>query len=220
MSRRSISLLSSLLFVLLLFSPTILADNEQQFQDLLRDVPEDRLHAALHDYGGSKFKHGVFPGDRPALDVIHRERAADATRLVKLAKRQSNTTTTSRDTATTPRTTPTTAVTTPPSSASPTTRGPTTTNSNSDSNPASAAARRTTSLTSKLTRTVTGPDGVSTITDTAVVVATSSDESVVTPEATPAITTSGGGLQNVGLRVSGGDSVIVAVIAALGFFML
>ncbi|PWW78300.1 hypothetical protein C7212DRAFT_358292 [Tuber magnatum] len=205
MSRRSISLLSSLLFVLLLFTPAILADGDQQFQDLLRDVPEDRLHAALHDYGGSKFKH------------------------VKLAKRQSNTTTASRNTATIPRTTPTTIAATSSSSrssASPATRVPTTTSSSNEpttTQPSAATKKKgTTSLTSWSTRTVTGADGTSTYTDVTVVPAPVTDEPTSLPTETPPSTSSDSpDLQrNVGLRVSGGDSVIVAVIAALGFFML
>lgn len=235
MSRRSISLLSSLLFVLLLFTPTILADNEHEFQELVRDVPEERLHAALHDYNGAKFQHGVFPGDRPALEVIHRERAADATRLVKLAKRQSNITTTStgRNTATTattattsrPTTTPTTIVSTGSSSTGQSTRQTTSESGSTTAAPSATSKRGTTSLTSRITRTVTGADGgISTITGVTVVVATPTDESTSSPPGEPASSTTGNGTpglqQNVGLRVSGGDSVIVAVIAALGFFML
>ena len=238
MSRRSISLLSSLLFVLLLFTPTILADSdsEHEFQEFARDVPADRLHAALHDYSGSKFKHGVFPGDRPALDVIHRERAADATRLVKLAKRQSNTTTTSRNTATTATTarptsnTPTTIVSTSPSStgqstqSTQSTRQTTSESGSTTAAPSVTAKRGTTSSTSKITRTVTGPDGsLSTETSVTIVVATPTDESTPSSPGETASSTdkSTPGLQqNAGLRVSGGDSVIVAVIAALGFFML
>ncbi|CAZ81727.1 unnamed protein product [Tuber melanosporum] len=199
MSRRSLSLLSSLLFVLLLFTPTILADSEQQFQELARDVPQDRLHAALHDYNGAKFKH------------------------VKLAKRQSNTTTTSSPPSTPPTTTALSVTpTSRPSSASPTTRPPTTTPEPATTAPSAAPKRGTTSLTSRLTRTVTGPDGVATFTDVTVVVATPTDEAAAAPEETSSSTAPPGspGLQNVGLRVSGGDSAIVAVIAALGFFML
>ncbi|KAG0635597.1 hypothetical protein HOY80DRAFT_1011782 [Tuber brumale] len=200
MSRRSLSLLSSLLFVLLLLTPTILADSEQQFQELARDVPQDRLHAALHDYNGAKFKH------------------------VKLAKRQSNTTITSSSPSTPlATTTPTVSLTSRPSSASSTTRGPTTTPDSATSAPSATLRRGTTSLTSRLTRTVTGPDGVATFTDVTVVVATPTDEAAAatTEETSPSTPTPGTpGLQNVGLRVSGGDSAIVAVIAALGFFML
>ncbi|RPA89819.1 hypothetical protein L873DRAFT_1831887 [Choiromyces venosus 120613-1] len=198
---RSISLLSSLLLVLLFFTPAILADSEQQFQELVRDVPEDRLHAALHDYNGAKFKH------------------------VKLAKRQSNTTTTSRNTDTTSHSTPTTAIITTGHTSTQKTRGPTTTTSNTESTttaPPATSKRGTTSLTLRSTRTVSGPDGASTFTDVTVVVATPTDESSTPTEGTTSSTTRIGapGLQNVGLRVSGGDSVIVAVIAALGFFML
>ncbi|KAL7268128.1 hypothetical protein RUND412_009260 [Rhizina undulata] len=84
------TVLASLFVFLLLLSPAAVAvvSAEQDFMDLVKDVPADRLHAALHEYTGEKFKHGVFPADRSALEAVHRERAADASRIVQLAKRQ------------------------------------------------------------------------------------------------------------------------------------
>ena len=62
------------------------------FQKLLNQVDPPSLHAALHDFSPKKFKHGMFPEDRTAIEVIHREEPSLATGILNmahLAKRQS-----------------------------------------------------------------------------------------------------------------------------------
>jgi len=88
------------------------ADN-QNFQQLLATVPEDAIHAALHQL--PEFKDGVFSKDRTAIEAVHSENARLATQLVQLAKRQvSNTTTTRTGTSTTANESTTSARTTTP----------------------------------------------------------------------------------------------------------
>lgn len=83
------------------------------FQQLLKEVDENALHAALHDYSPTKFKHGVFREDRTALEAVHQENAAVATKLISLAKRanEPNNTTSAEASATSTQ-----IVTVPPSS--------------------------------------------------------------------------------------------------------
>ncbi|RPB11928.1 hypothetical protein P167DRAFT_545957 [Morchella conica CCBAS932] len=47
-------------------------EHSQDFLDLVKDVDDERLHAALHEYDG-KYKHGIFPGDRSALEAVHHQ---------------------------------------------------------------------------------------------------------------------------------------------------
>ncbi|KAI5811412.1 hypothetical protein DFH27DRAFT_26836 [Peziza echinospora] len=99
------------------------------FNELARDVNDEALHAALHDVdleGGKQYRHGIFRGDRDALEAVRREKEEEAVRIVKLAKRQSNSTssTTSHITTTTTATTTLPPVTTK--------RTTTVTNSNGD----------------------------------------------------------------------------------------
>ncbi|MCJ1350820.1 MAG: Mucin-5B [Icmadophila ericetorum] len=72
---------------------TIAQDSEAQsdleaLQRLLQYVDPSALHAALHDYSQGKFKHGVFPEDRTAVEAVHRVNAPLATSIVALARRQ------------------------------------------------------------------------------------------------------------------------------------
>lgn len=62
----------------------------ETFQKLLEQVDPPSLHEALHSVSGKKYKHGAFPEDRTAVEVIHKEEPSVATRIVKLARRQDN----------------------------------------------------------------------------------------------------------------------------------
>ncbi|OCL11592.1 hypothetical protein AOQ84DRAFT_184640 [Glonium stellatum] len=69
-------------------------DPNQAFQDLLNAVPEESLHAALHNHH-PKFQDGVWEHDRAAVENVHREDPPLATRLIlaakiELAKRQAS----------------------------------------------------------------------------------------------------------------------------------
>lgn len=64
---------------------------QEEFQRLLAEIDESSIHAALHRWS-SKFQDGVFNRDRTALEAIHAENAPVATSLIRLAKRQDNTT--------------------------------------------------------------------------------------------------------------------------------
>lgn len=70
--------------------------NWDQFQALLDTIDNTVLHGVLHSLG-PKFKDGVFSKDRSAIEHVHSENPAMASKLVYLAqKRQaSNSTTTS-----------------------------------------------------------------------------------------------------------------------------
>lgn len=67
--------------------------DESAFRELLSQVSDSSLHEVLHDVS-DKYKHGVYPEDRTALQEIHKDNPAMATSLVKLARRQNNTVTT------------------------------------------------------------------------------------------------------------------------------
>jgi hypothetical protein len=69
-------------------SPTPSEPEPIDFLQLLNSVPSDRLHAVLHDYEPGRYKHGVFREDRTAMEAVHRDDAAKATKLVRIAKRQ------------------------------------------------------------------------------------------------------------------------------------
>jgi hypothetical protein len=60
---------------------------ETSFQDLLNSVSDASLHDVLMNVY-EKYKHGVFPEDRKAIQAVHDDNAAIATSLVELARRQ------------------------------------------------------------------------------------------------------------------------------------
>lgn len=64
------------------------ADDLKVLHRLLDEVNPPALHAALHMQSPDKFKHGVFPEDRTAIEAVYRENAPLATSIVALAKRQ------------------------------------------------------------------------------------------------------------------------------------
>ena len=57
----------------------------QAFQDLLNALPEESLHAALHNHH-PKFQDGVWEHDRSAVENVHKEDPPLATKLVAAAK--------------------------------------------------------------------------------------------------------------------------------------
>lgn len=235
MARRGFPIIGSLLFVLLFLSPMILADQEQLLE-LAKDVSDDKLHAALHNYNDGKFKHGIFPGDRPALEAVHRERAADATALVLLAKRQSTNTTQSTSTHTSsttqlpPSTQTSSSSTTPTSATTTTTRTttaptstvpPSTDSASSTATPAPSQSPSTKLTTSRTTKTITGENGQpSTTTEVTVIVAQPTDEAPVSePSPTPGPPKMQPNGVN-GLKVRWIEAAGAAGAAAMVFFML
>ncbi|KAF2489879.1 hypothetical protein BU16DRAFT_166449 [Lophium mytilinum] len=60
-------------------------DQNKVFQELLNALPEESLHAALHNHH-PKFKDGVWEHDRTAVERVHRENPSLATRLISAAK--------------------------------------------------------------------------------------------------------------------------------------
>ncbi|KAL0637962.1 hypothetical protein Q9L58_003040 [Maublancomyces gigas] len=235
MARHGFLIIGSLLFVLLFLSPMILAD-QVQFLELAKDVPDDRLHAALHSYNDGKFKHGIFPGDRTALEAVHRERAADATALVLLAKRQSTNTTISTTHTTTTTSSTTTRLSSSSSSSSTTTTthtttGPASSTSNTDPTsttpqPSSTPSQSTRSTTLRTTKTITGENGQpSTTTEFTVVVEQATDDGTPSPTPEPSQTPGPPGMQQPsngveGLKVRWIEAAGAAGAAALVFFML
>ncbi|KAI9764217.1 MAG: hypothetical protein M1840_008607 [Geoglossum simile] len=149
-------------FLLAVLSSFVLADelsddeSEANFQILLNSVPEDRLHAVLHDYDPTKFKHGVFQEDRTAMEAVHRNNPAVATKLIHLAKRQSNNTTTTNNTP---------IATAPPTKSTSAPKNPTSTQKG-----ATTQTLQSTFITSQFVKTSTLPDGSrSTVTEFTVV---------------------------------------------------
>lgn len=60
-------------------------DPNQAFQDLLNALPEESLHAALHNHH-PKFQDGVWEHDRSAVENVHKEDPHLATKLIAAAK--------------------------------------------------------------------------------------------------------------------------------------
>lgn len=224
MARHGFSIIGSLLFVLLFLSPMILAD-QQQLLELAKDVSDDKLHAALHNYNDGKFKHGIFPGDRPALEAVHRERAADATALVLLAKRQSTNTTINTSVRSPTTRLPSSTPTTPTSPTSNTSNNEPTSPASTSTTPTPTPNQSTKSTTIRTTKTIPGENGQpSTITEFTVVVAQPTDEAPASdPSPTPTPTPGPPKMQDngvTGLKVRWVEAAGAAGAAALVFFML
>ena len=62
------------------------------FSRLIEAVSPDTLHDLLHEYFPEMYKHGVYPSEQSALEVIHRKNAALATSIAQLARRDLNST--------------------------------------------------------------------------------------------------------------------------------
>jgi hypothetical protein len=81
-------------------------DLNEAFQDLVNALPEESLHAALHNHH-PKFQDGVYEHDRTAVEKVHSEDPSLATRLiyaarVELMRRQGNNTISSSATTSSP----------------------------------------------------------------------------------------------------------------------
>ncbi|KAI9767053.1 MAG: hypothetical protein M1839_004643 [Geoglossum umbratile] len=193
------------LFALLLavLSTFVLADelsddeSAANFQILLDSVPEDRLHDVLHDYDPTKFKHGVFQEDRTAIEAVHRNNPAAATKLIYLAKRQSNNTSTTNK--------PNTTTSSPTTGASSITATQTS-NQNTQS-------LQSTFITSQIVRTSTAPDGSrSTVTEFTVVGNPIESAGTATKNGSPSLQT-GAAIRNGGLGAMGG--LVGGVVAGI-----
>ncbi|KAI9673346.1 MAG: hypothetical protein M1829_004113 [Trizodia sp. TS-e1964] len=99
-----LSFLAAILITLNFASPAVSAvvkrdvaveEESTSFQQLLNTVSEDTLHAMLHLHLPPKYQHGVFPKDKAAIEAVHNVDPPMATRLLRLAKRQNVTSTSS-----------------------------------------------------------------------------------------------------------------------------
>jgi hypothetical protein len=196
------------LFALLLavLSTLVLADelsddeSDANFQILLDSVPEDRLHDVLHDYDPTKFKHGVFQEDRTAIEAVHRNNPAAATKLIYLAKRQSNNTSTTNK--------PNTTTSSPTTSASKTTSITVTQTSTQNTQ-----SLQSTFITSQIVRTSTAADGSrSTVTEFTVVGSPIDAAGTATRNGSPSLQT-GAAIKNGGLGAMGG--LVGGVVAGI-----
>ncbi|KAH0541594.1 hypothetical protein FGG08_003942 [Glutinoglossum americanum] len=211
-----LALLFTVLTTHVLANESLDDENAENFQILLNSVSEDRLHAVLHDYDPTKFKHGVFQEDRTAMEAVHRDDAAMATKLIHLAKRQSNSTSSSKASDTpleSPNKTPT------PPAESPTAAATTAGGKASDT-PKNAATSQilSTFITSQIVRTSTAPDGSrSTVTEFTVVgapIETPGAQASKTRNGTPSLQT--GAAIRKGIAPMGG--IVGGVI--VGIFVL
>jgi len=89
MSNSRLTLIALCLALLMIILPNIVLA-EPSIQELVAGVDEKALHAALHESSDGKYKHGVFEGDTNALEAVHRSNPVEATRIIQIAKRQSN----------------------------------------------------------------------------------------------------------------------------------
>ena len=112
-----LALLFSIFAITVLSSPAERQNADPEaFQELLSTASEEDLHEILHRFD-RRFRDGVFHHDRTAMEAVHGEDPATATKLIKLAlnKRQVSNTTSPAAPPTTPTTT------SPPNAPAPTT---------------------------------------------------------------------------------------------------
>ena len=70
-------------------SPT--AEDQKKFQEILDTVEPASLHEVLLEHV-NKYKHGVYPGDKTAMQAVHKQNAEVASSLVSLVRRQESAT--------------------------------------------------------------------------------------------------------------------------------
>ncbi|KAL5604190.1 hypothetical protein BROUX41_002171 [Berkeleyomyces rouxiae] len=121
--------------------PASPAVDEAAFAGMLDSVSPERLHKLLHSYLPETYQHGVYESDRHAVEMLRKRDARLATSLLRMAKRQNNST----------------SAVTEPSSTEQTTQLPSSTDSSSQSD-----AATTDSQDASVTATT---DGDSTITE-------------------------------------------------------
>lgn len=142
-------------------------DDSSTFSFLLNAASGEALHEVLHRYFPNRFKDGVYPSDKTAMEAVHREDPMLATSLVNLAKRQgggNNSTTVATTAATTTPTTPVAPTTTPtttpvetptttPTTTTPATTTPTTSETTAQSTTAANTSRSRSAVLSTFTST-------------------------------------------------------------------
>ncbi|KAL1886948.1 hypothetical protein Cpir12675_006823 [Ceratocystis pirilliformis] len=202
------------------------AVDESAFSSMLNSVSPEHLHKLLHSNLPGMYRHGVYESDRHAAEMLHRTDARLATSLVRMAKRQSNSSSVITEPSSTEQTTqlPTeTDTSSQAETASESTPTPTTTTEeNSDTTiteaPTTLTSTTPTLVTSESLTTFTSTDAagnVQVITSTAmVVVRPSSTSSSASATSTP-------DLQNAAPRPAAGAMVVPAVLvmAAVGGFL-
>jgi hypothetical protein len=60
-------------------------NNHHVFEELLRAVPEDSLHAALHTHLNPKYKDGVYEHDKTAVQKVHEDNPPLASKVILAA---------------------------------------------------------------------------------------------------------------------------------------
>jgi hypothetical protein len=151
------------------------SEEQAKFQDLLNSVEPGCLHEVLHQFMGSKYKHGVYQEDKTAMEVLHQSNAEAAHSLIELAKRQGGTTSSNGSASTTTAVDSSTSTTSvPASSTTPPTTLPSSSSTTVPIPPTSSTAQTTppqsTSSTSTTTviETSTAPPSGSTTTPTSI----------------------------------------------------
>ncbi|PHH49414.1 hypothetical protein CFIMG_006322RAa [Ceratocystis fimbriata CBS 114723] len=202
------------------------AVDESAFSSMLNSASPEHLHKLLHSHLPGMYRHGVYESGRHAAEMLHRTDARLATSLVRMAKRQSNSSSVVTEPSSTEQTTqlPTeTDTSSQAETASESTPTPTsTTEENSDTTiteaPTTLTSTTPTLVTSESLTTFTSTDAagnVHVVTSTAmVVVRPSSTSSSASATSTP-------DLQNAASRPAAGAMVVPAVLvmAAVGGFL-
>jgi hypothetical protein len=136
--------------------PAALAVSEEQakFQDLLNSVEPGCLHEVLHEFMGSKYKHGVYQEDKTAMEVLHQSNAEVAHSLIELAKRQGGTSSSNGSATTTTVSDATTATSVPVTSTTPPTTLPPSSSTTVPVPPISSTPQTTPQSTSSTTTVI------------------------------------------------------------------
>ncbi|KAL1901581.1 hypothetical protein Cpir12675_000451 [Ceratocystis pirilliformis] len=197
------------------------AVDESTFSSMLNSVSPEHLHKLLHSHLPGIYRHGIYESDRHAAEMLHKKDARLATSLVRMAKRQSNSSSVVTEPSSSDQTTqlPTETDT---SSQAETTPTSTTTEDNSDTSiteaPTTLTSSTSTLVTSESLTTFTSTDAagnVQVVTSTAmVVVRPSSTSSSASATSTP-------DLQNTASRPAAGAMAVPVVLAmaAVGGFL-
>ncbi|KAH1494725.1 hypothetical protein LV164_004128 [Aspergillus fumigatus] len=125
---------------------------EDTFSENLNNINENSIHRALHLI--DRFRHGVFPTDRDAIDAIQREDRSLAAHL-NLARDISNATTSSPNPPATTTQPPTTSTQPTTSETTTTSESQTTTSTPSNPPPTTTEQQPTTTTTSETTTSTT-----------------------------------------------------------------
>lgn len=166
--------------------------DQSTFERLLEQVSDIALHNVLHKH--TSYKHGVYTGDRQAVQAIHDENPAVGTGLVELARRQNTNGTTSSTAVTTPTTTlvstSTEPATTETSTEAPTTTAPATTQPTSTEPTVSSTSLSTPSSTTETTTAVSNSSSPTIASTTSANPTTTQSTSAQTTTSSAAVTSS------------------------------